>query len=184
MNELNQRFRELACELLGIDSQRPLQRDEYGGLGLQFFTTQEFHELQMRICELVPGITWDHWDAMQVFARIKLIEQALNRQSVTPNGAARGQVEYLGNGQLRLADGRIAGLDFREAVVLEALLAAQNQQCSTKQLEAATPHIDDPARLLRGMVKKHNLQAVIYLPGGKGRGGYSTTIVDNSKIDS
>ena len=71
-------------------------------------------------------------------------------------------------------------LDQSEAAVLSDLVKMQS--ANLPDLKLATGN-DYPARVLKTLRKKYNgvLSPFIRLPGGKGRGGYSTTIVDGRR---
>jgi len=83
---------------------------------------------------------------------------------------------YLGNGVVRVGDKQLT-LDGREGYVLEGLLNLG----STAKKDALVNEsgCDDAPAILKRIQQKHpTLAPLITRPGGKGRGGYRTTILD------
>lgn len=81
---------------------------------------------------------------------------------------------YLGNGKL-LVDRQGITVEGAEETVLEALI--ELRQCKMPELVAKSGY-KKAARILKRIVEKHHaLNRFITLPGKRGKGGYSTTII-------
>lgn len=81
---------------------------------------------------------------------------------------------YLGGGRL-VADGTSITLESAESDVIETLV--QDRTCDLPTLIFKS-HQPKAARLLKRIINKHGfLKPYIKLPGGRGKGGYSTTII-------
>ncbi len=79
-------------------------------------------------------------------------------------------------GTLTLTTGRVVTLEHGERYVVPRLVELGTATGS----ELKTAH-DRPDRILKALVKKYpSLKKHITFPGGPGKGGYSTTIVDES----
>jgi tRNA A37 threonylcarbamoyladenosine synthetase subunit TsaC/SUA5/YrdC len=82
---------------------------------------------------------------------------------------------YLGNGRVRVGS-EIINLEGNQEAVLEALLKRGGAATLT-ELRSDTL-VDDVPRVLKGIRKRTGLERYIILPGGRGKGGYRTTIID------
>jgi len=78
-------------------------------------------------------------------------------------------------GILTLPNGRAAKLDGGEKYLLVRLVELGS--ASGSELKDAHAR---PDKALRALIRKYHLAKYISLPGGPGKGGYSTTIVDES----
>ena len=87
------------------------------------------------------------------------------------------EVAFLGDGRFRCG-GEVIQLIDADATVLETLISYG--ATSLSDLKKAT-NIESPNKVLKRIKERHPaLDLVIILPGGKGLGGYRTTIKDES----
>ncbi len=82
---------------------------------------------------------------------------------------------YLGNGRVRIGEETI-GLESNQEAILEALLN-RGGTATISELRSDTL-VDDVPRVLKRICKRPGLEQHIVLPGGRGKGGYRTTIID------
>lgn len=83
------------------------------------------------------------------------------------------EIMFLGGGRYQAGD-EIIALDGNQASVLQALVELR---AATKDDLVRKSGVEDAPRVLRTIRKKHpQLAPAITLPGGKGRGGYRTTV--------
>jgi hypothetical protein len=96
-----------------------------------------------------------------------------------PKSPLAAQCVYLGSGKLRIGDATI-GLTESRWHVVEALVKAR--AATTRELVKASGHNDAVAILKRTMTAHPELTPFFTFPGprGKGKGGYATTVEDES----
>lgn len=140
------------------------------------------------------GMTPEHWATLDEASREPWLERTIaalaglatpvvdtvgttapesGGQPADPPPPPEPEFVWLGNRRLRIGD-RVVVLDPPAAAVLGALV--QVKAATKPELERASKQ-EDPGRELRKLVRKYpELDRHITRPGGKGRGGYSTTI--------
>lgn len=99
-----------------------------------------------------------------------------------PRGGGHGPV-YLGNGKLDLGPETIS-LEDNEQDVLECLLD-HDGAATLGDLRRSKGEISNPNRVLSSLLHKYKgLAGHITMPGGRGRGGYRTTIQDGRQSET
>lgn len=105
---------------------------------------------------------------------LEIVEGRLLQRKEKREQAEAGP-EYLGNGRLRIANETIS-LEGNQEAVLEALLN-RGGAATISELRSDTL-VDDVPRVLKRIRTHPGLEEYIVLPGGRGKGGYRTTISD------
>jgi len=102
-----------------------------------------------------------------------LLQYSLRKSGYSPKP---DPPKFMDNGLITFPDGRSIRLDGAAADVLECLVDLRATSKILIENKSGRPEAIKVLRLIR---KNHSeLAPHITLPGGKGRGGYSTTIVD------
>jgi hypothetical protein len=118
----------------------------------------------------------DGWEVNWVEGMLQS-EAALAYQMCLSEEAAAGvgTPTYLGERRYQVGD-EIIYLDGTQAILLECLVELQG---TSLQKLKDTSGVPNPSNVLKAIRERHpKLAPFIKLPGGKGKGGYSTTIVD------
>lgn len=77
MTELDTKYRQLVCELLGIDPIRPMPDV---GFGLAFFTPEELRQLQIKVWGHSSALTMEQWQQVPIRERIALLEEVRQKR--------------------------------------------------------------------------------------------------------
>lgn len=160
--QLEQEYDQLFCKVLGIDPNRPLQ-DVEGLIRPVRFTPEERYQLHEKLRENSITMSMEEWERDPLRLRI-----------ATLRGLSKAPLAVLyADGRLLAGDNK-ATLEDERHDVLTAL--AWCQTCSEKKLQNESGQPNARKLLARTVEDLPFLNAFITFPGGRGKGGYSTTI--------
>jgi hypothetical protein len=132
---------------------------------------------QRRNTFICRGTEFD-WQLRQDLAEL-LLPPPETKPTKIPGSAVQPIARRIGARRYQVGDSRPFMLTVRQDTVLTALMSCPGAVATLPELRELSA-CDDANKLLREIMKKTPLHPYITMPGGKGKGSYSTRVVNSA----